>query len=159
MCRGRWKNQIYKFQFIEETITSLIKRKRLNLNSFDFIRELELNEVKAIKKVTFQLSVPVNGEAVNKEFIVNVKDDAIFAEALAMVDNYILTHPDESHFIEHKENSFIRCYLQLFWNPQENNIYSDINLFAGSNRGIMPIESNMNFNLYPDCEISMTSDA
>ena len=95
----------------------------------------------------------------NKEFIVNVKDDAIFAEALAMVDSFILTHPDKSHFIEHKENSFIRCYLQLFWNPQENNIYSDINLFAGSVRGIMPIESNMNFNLYPDCEISMTSDA
>ena len=36
---------------------------------------------------------------------------------------------------------------------------SDINLFAGSVRGIMPIERNMNFNLYPDCEISMTSDA
>ena len=124
-----------------------------------FIRKLELNEVKAIKKVTFQLSVPINGEAVNKEFIVSVKDDAIFAEALAMVDNYILKHPDDSHFIEHKENSFIRCYLQLFWNPQENNIYSDINLFAGSVRGIMPIESNINFNLYPDSEISMTSKA
>ena len=125
----------------------------------NFIKKLNLNEVKAIKKVTFQISVPINGVAVNKEFIVNVKDDAIFAEALAMVDSFILTHPDKSHFIEHKENSFIRCYLQLFWNPQENNIYSDINLFAGSVRGIMPIESNMNFNLYPDCEISMTSDA
>ena len=103
--------------------------------------------------------MPINGEAINKEFIVKVKDDAIFAEALAMVDDYILNHPDESHFIEHKENSFIRCYLQLFWNPQENIIYSDINLFAGSVRGITPIESNINFNLYPDCEISMTSSA
>ena len=103
--------------------------------------------------------MPINGEPVNKEFTVKVKDDAIFAEALAMVDYYILNHPDESHFIEHKENSFIRCYLQLFWNPQENNIYSDINLFAGSVRGIMPIENNMNFILYPDCEISMTSSA
>lgn len=104
--------------------------------------------------------MPISGsEPKNKQFIVNVKDDAIFAEALAMVDYFIFKQPHESHFAEHKENSFIRCYLQLFWNPVDNQIYPDINMFAASAKGVMPLRKNLNFNLYDDCEISLTSSA
>ena len=100
-----------------------------------------------------------NGKAQNKEFSVQVKDDAIFTEALAMVDKYIFENPEESHFVDHPPNSFVRCYLQLFWDPIDDEIYSDINVFAASARGVMPIQKRMDFNLYDDCEISLTSSA
>ncbi len=89
----------------------------------------------------------------------NVKDDAIFAEALAMVDKYIFENPEISHFADHPHDAFVKSYLQLFFNPEEEEIYSDINLFAASSRGFMPIEKNLNFNLYDDSEISLTSSA
>jgi len=105
------------------------------------------------------LRVPINGIAKNKEFVVYIKDDAIFIEALAMVDKYIFSNPDKSHFASHPQNSFVRCYLQLFWNPIENQIYSDINFFAASAKGFMPIDKSIDFNLYDDSEISLTSSA
>lgn len=105
------------------------------------------------------MRVPIKGISVNKEFIVQVKDDAIFTEALAMVDKFAFEHPKESHFVDHTQNSYVKCYLQLFWNPIENQIYSDINMFAASAKGIMPIEKRLDFNLHDDCEISLTSSA
>ena len=105
------------------------------------------------------MRVPINGIAKNKEFVVNVKDDAIFIEALAMVDKYIFENPEESHFASHPHDSYVRCYLQLFWDPIENKIHSDINVFAASARGFMSIEKRMDFNLYNDSEISLTSSA
>ncbi len=103
--------------------------------------------------------MPIKGVLRNKEFSVNIKDNAIFTEALAMVDKYIFDHLEESHFSEHAENSFVRCYLQLFWNPNENLIYSDINMLAAGAQGIMPIRNRLDFNLYNDSEISLTSHA
>lgn len=88
-----------------------------------------------------------------------MKDNAIFAEALAMVDKYVFDNPELSHFADHPYDSFIKSYLQLFFNPEEEEIYSDINMFAASARGFMPIEKNLNFNLYNDSEISLTSSA
>ncbi len=105
------------------------------------------------------MRVPVNGIAKNKEFVVDVKDDAIFIETLAMVDKYIFENPEKSHFASHPHDSFIRCYLQLFWDPIENQIYSDINVFAASAKGFMPIDKKIDFNLYDDSEISLTSSA
>ncbi|MFX1399314.1 MAG: hypothetical protein ACFFAS_19995 [Promethearchaeota archaeon] len=101
----------------------------------------------------------MKGISTNKEFSVRVDDDAIFTEALAMVDKYAFEHPQESHFVGHSQNSFVKCYLQLFWDPYNNNIYSDINVFAASARGIMPIQKRLDFNLHDDCEISLTSSA
>ena len=105
------------------------------------------------------MRVPVNGISKNKEFIVQVKDDAIFIEALAMVAKYIFENPDQSHFASHPHDSFVRCYLQLFWDPLENKIHSDINVFAASVKGFMPIDKRIDFNLYDGSEISLTSSA
>ena len=105
------------------------------------------------------MRVPINGIGRNKEFTVEVKDDAILTEALAMVDKYTFENPDESHFISHSHNSFVRCYLQLFWDPILDAIHSDINVFAASTRGVMPIQKRIDFNLYDDSEISLTSSA
>ena len=90
--------------------------------------------------------MPINGIGRNKEFVVNVEDDTILVEALAMVDKYIFENFEESHFT--RRNAFVRSYLQLFWNPEENSIYEDINLFASSGRGMMPLASNIDFNIY-----------
>lgn len=109
-----------------------------------------------IKKITFQLAIPEDGVTRNKEFIVKVREDAIFPEALAMVDKKIREKPDLSPF---HENGFVRSYLQLFWNPEENEIYDDINIFAASAKGFMPLQKNIEFNLHDDSEISLTSSA
>lgn len=74
-----------------------------------------------------------------------------------MVDKKIFENPDLSPFGEN--HVYVRCYLQLFWDPLENEIYDDINIFAAGAKGIMPIENRMDFNLYDDSEISLTSSA
>jgi len=101
--------------------------------------------------------MPINGIGRNKEFVVNVKDEAVLVQALAMVDKYIFENFEESHFT--RRNAYVRSYLQLFWSPEENSIYEDINLFASSNKGMMPLQSNIDFNIYNDSEISLTSQA
>ena len=93
----------------------------------------------------------------NKEFVVNVKDNAVFSEALALVDKQIFENPEKSPFS--KNHIFVRSYLQLFWNPEENSIYSDVNVFAAGTQGFMPLRENIDFNIYNDSEISLTSSA
>ena len=104
-----------------------------------------------------QLRIPENGVVKNKEFVVRVPNDATFVEALAMVDKLIFKNSELSPFS--KNHVFVRSYLQLFWNPEENELYSDIDVFAASSRGFMPLQKNIKFNLYDDSEISLTSSA
>ena len=101
--------------------------------------------------------MPENGISRNREFTVKVRDNATFVEALAIVDKLIFSNPELSPFSE--KHKFVRCYLQLFWDPINNKIYPDINVFAASAKGIMPIQRNIEFNLYDDSEISLTSSA
>ena len=93
----------------------------------------------------------------NREFTVDVSDDADFVEALAAVDKFIFLNPEKSPFGEN--HIYVRSYLQLFWSPENNQIYSDIRVFAAGPRGFMPIQNNIEFNLYNDSEISLTSSA
>jgi hypothetical protein len=92
-----------------------------------------------------------------------VKDDAIFAEALAMVDKQVMKDPEKSIFPIYE--GYIHNYLQLFWNPEDNYIYDDIGLFAygpdenGELRKFMPIRDNIEFNLYPDSVFDLQPDA
>ena len=109
------------------------------------------------KKITFQLRIPENGLSKNREYIVEVDEGATFSEALARVDQKIFEQPEQSPF--GKNHVFIRCYLQLFWNPEEDKIYNDIKVFAASAKGFMPIVANIHFNLYDNSEISLTSNA
>ena len=92
-----------------------------------------------------------------------MKDDTIFAEALAMVDKQVMKDPEESIFPIYE--GYIHNYLQLFWNPEDNYIYDDIALFAygpdenGELRKFMPIRDNIEFNLYPDSVFDLQPDA
>ncbi len=98
-----------------------------------------------------------------KTFIVQVKDDATFVEALANVDKYIFENPHESIFPIFE--GYIHYYLQLFWNPKENIIYDDIGLMPygpdeeGNLRKFMPLRDNINFILYPDSVIDLQPDS
>ena len=86
-----------------------------------------------------------------------MSDDTVFSEALAMVDKLIFKRPEISPFGEN--HVYVRSYLQLFWDPEKNEIYDDINVFAGSSKGFMPIQNSPNFILYDNSEISLTSSA
>ncbi|MFO8017218.1 MAG: hypothetical protein R6U96_01160 [Promethearchaeia archaeon] len=110
-----------------------------------------------MKKITFQITMPVKEVSKNKEFIVKVDNHATFVNALAKVDKFAMAHPEKAHFSD--DHNYIRSYLQLFWDPKENEIYSDIRVFAASPKGFMPIERNINFNLHNDSEISLTSSS
>jgi len=93
-----------------------------------------------------------------KKFTVNVKDDATFIEALAMVDKYIFENPNESIFPIFE--GYIHNYLQLFWDPEKNLIFNDVGMMPyGPGRKFMPIRENMEFILYPNCEIDLQPDA
>ena len=84
-----------------------------------------------------------------------MKDDATFVDALSMVDKQISEHQENSPF---KEHGYLRSYLQIFWNPEENKIYEDIHAFAVGNRGsIMPITRDINYNLHDNCEIALSA--
>ena len=105
--------------------------------------------------MTFQLRIPENSVERNREFIVLVSDDATFVDALAMVDKQLFEIPNDSPFVA---QGYLRSYLQIFWDPENNKIYDDINLFAVGNRGsIMPIRSNIAYNLHNDCEIALSA--
>ena len=86
--------------------------------------------------------MPENGVNKNREFVVRVKDNAALVEALATVDMTIFTNPTISPFNDGKQR-YIRSYLQLFWNPEENEIYPDINVFGAGTRGFLPIKKNI----------------
>ncbi len=115
-----------------------------------------------LKKITFNISVNLSGMSQGKKFIVHVKDDATFVEALAMVDKQDIEHPENSIFPLFK--GYIQNYLQLFWDPRENKIYDDVGLQAygpdeeGNLRKFMPLRENIEFNLYPDSVIDLQPD-
>ncbi len=105
--------------------------------------------------MTFQLRIPENGVERNREYKVDVKNDATFIDALAMVDKMPFEHPEDLPF---GSQGYLRSYLQIFWDPINNKIYDDINLFAVGNRGsIMPIRSNISYNLHDNCEIALSA--
>lgn len=105
----------------------------------------------------------MSGLQKGKEFVVQVDDDTSFVEALSMVDKYIFENPNESIFPIFE--GYIHNYLQLFWNPEKNEVYDDIGLMPygpddeGNLRRFMPIRDDINFKLYPDSVIDLQPDS
>ena len=120
-------------------------------------------EVLQIKTITFKISVPIKNLQKGKTFLVNVKDNATFVEALAMVDKQVFENPEDSIFSLY--DGYIHNYLQLFWNPELNIIYEDIGLMPygpdenGNLRKFMPLRDNIEFSLYPDSIIDLQPDS
>jgi len=115
-----------------------------------------------IKKIKFDINLPLKGYQEGKKFTVSVKDDATFIEALAMVDKQVLENPEESIFPINEY--YIHNYMQLLVNLEENEIYEDvgINAYGPDENGVMkkfnPIRANIEFNIYPDSEIQLQPD-
>ena len=116
-----------------------------------------------IKKITFKISLPLSGLSKGKDFVVFVKDNATFVEALAMVDKFIFEHPEESIFPIF--NGYIHNYLQLFWDPEEHKIYDDVGMMPygpdedGNLRKFMALRDDIDFNLYADSVIDLQPDS
>ncbi|MFX1442832.1 MAG: hypothetical protein ACFFHV_05410 [Promethearchaeota archaeon] len=105
----------------------------------------------------------LSGLSKGKDFVVFVKDNATFVEALAMVDKFVFENPKESIFPIF--DGYIHNYLQLFWDPEENKIYDDVGLMPyglddeGNLRKFMPLRDNIGFNLYADSVIDLQPDS
>ncbi len=116
-----------------------------------------------IKKITFKISIPSSGLQHGKNFTIEVRDNATFVEALALIDKFIYENPDESIFPLF--DGYIHNYLQLIWNPEENAIYDDIGLMSygpdehGNLRKFMPLRDDINFVLYPNSVIDLQPDS
>ena len=115
-----------------------------------------------IKKIEFEISIPIKGLQQGKKYSLEMNDNATFIEALALVDKIEMRDPTNSIFPLYEDH--IYSYLQLFINIEEGLIYDDVGVFAYApdEKGIMrkfnPIRENIEFNLYPDSFIQLQPD-
>ncbi len=73
---------------------------------------------------------------------------------MAAIDRQLLNNPKHSPFPLYK--GLIKSYLQLIWDPIKDVIYEDCASNAyGPNKEFMPLLDDVNFNLYPNCDITL----
>ncbi|MFX1258329.1 MAG: hypothetical protein ACFFAN_10740 [Promethearchaeota archaeon] len=111
-----------------------------------------------IKKIKLTIFAPEKELSNGIEYEIRVKDDGTVIDALGTIDKKILEHPEESIFPLYE--GLIRSYLQLIWDPQNNKIFEDCAVNAyGPNKEFMPLMENINFNLYPNSDITLVVHA
>lgn len=107
-----------------------------------------------IKKAKLTIFAPEKELSNGIEYDIIVKDDGTIVDALGAIDKIVLENPEKSIFPLYK--GLIRSYLQLIWDPQKNVIYEDCAINAyGPNKEFIPLRENIEFNLYPDSEITL----
>ena len=115
-----------------------------------------------VKKLKFKISIPLKGLQSGKEYEFEIKDDANFIEALALVDKMERKSSEKQIFPLH--DGYIHNYLQLFVNLEEETIYEDVGLspYAPDEQGLYrkfnPIREDIKFNLFPDTIIELQQD-
>ena len=115
-----------------------------------------------VKILKFKISIPLKGLQSGREYEFEIKNDANFIEALAMVDKIERESSDDKIFPIHE--GYIHNYLQLFVNLENESIYDDVGLspYAPDEQGLYrkfnPIRDNINFNLIPDTIIELQQD-
>jgi len=113
-----------------------------------------------IKKIKLTIFAPDPEKRLSKglEYNINLNDNGTIVEALSILDKEMYEKPEKSIFPIYK--GLIHSYLQLIWDAEENRIYEDCAVNAyGSNREFMPLQENINFNLYADSEITIVVHA
>ena len=119
-------------------------------------------EVKIIKKIYFEISLPIKGLQDGKKYDIIIRDNGTFLEALALVDKKEMETPEGSIFPINE--GYIHNYMQLFVNFEENILYEDVGISAygpneeGKFNRFNPIRDNLEFNLYPDSIIQLQPD-
>ena len=115
-----------------------------------------------VKKIKLKISIPIKGLQSGKEYDLEIKDNANFIEALALVDKIERESLENKIFPIH--NGYIHNYLQLFVNLDEETIYDDVGLspYAPDEQGLYrkfnPIRDEIKFNLFPDTIIELQQD-
>ena len=107
-----------------------------------------------IKKVKLTIFGPEKELANGIEYEVSIEEEDSIIEALAAIDRQLLNNPKLSPFPLYK--GLIKSYLQLIWDPQKNAIYEDCASNAyGPNKEFMPLLDDVNFNLFPNSDITL----
>ena len=113
-----------------------------------------------IKKINITIFAPDPEKKLSNrlEYNLNLEDDASIVDLLSTLDKKTLEDPKSSIFPIYK--GLIQCFLQLIWDAEENVIYEDCAVNAyGPNKKFMPLTEDINFNLYPDSEITIVVHA
>ena len=107
-----------------------------------------------IKKIKLTIFGPEKELSNGIEYEVSIKEEGTIIEALAAIDRRLLNNSKLSPFPLYK--GLIKSYLQLIWDPQNNVIYEDCASNAyGPNKEFMPLLDDVNFNLYPNSDITL----
>lgn len=115
-----------------------------------------------VKKLKFKISIPIKGLQNGKDYEFEIKDEANFIEALALVDKMEIKSTENKIFPIH--DGYIHNYLQLFVNLEEETIYDDVGLSPyapdeeGFYRKFNPIRDDIKFNLFPGTIIELQQD-
>ena len=116
-----------------------------------------ITKIKKIKLIIFA-SDPEKRLSKGLENNLLISDNGSIIDALSTLDKNTYENPDVSIFPIYK--GLIHSYLQLIWDAEENNIYDDCAVNAyGPNKKFMPLREDINFNLYPDSEITIVVHA
>ena len=113
-----------------------------------------------IKKIKLIIFAPDPEKKLSNglEYKINLGDDASVVDALSKLDEEVYKNPESLIFPIYK--GLIHSYLQLIWDAEENMIFEDCAVNAyGPNREFMPLQDDINFNLYPDSDITIVVHA
>ena len=113
-----------------------------------------------IKKIKITIFAPDPERKLSKglEKEVILDDNSSIIELLSTLDKMTYKDPKQSIFPLYK--GLIYSYLQLIWDAEENTIYDDCAVSAyGPNKEFMPLHEDINFNLYPNSEITIVVHA
>jgi len=115
-----------------------------------------------IKKLEFEISIPITGLQKGKKYTIQVNDNTTFIEALALVDKIEMQNTKDTIFPLYE--NYIYSYVQLFINFEENSLYDDVGVYAygPDEKGLMkkfnPIRENIEFDLFPASIIQLQPD-
>jgi hypothetical protein len=89
---------------------------------------------------------------------ISIIDNGTIIDALTSLDKNAYKDSGSSIFPIYK--GLIHSYLQLIWDAEDNAIYDDCAVSAyGPNKEFMPLHENIDFNLYPESEITIVVHA
>lgn len=93
-----------------------------------------------------------------RDYHLTIENNGSIIDALSILDKKMYENPKRSIFPIYK--GLIHSFLQLIWDAEENSIYDDCAVNAyGPNKEFIPLHENINFELYPDSEITIVVHA
>lgn len=113
-----------------------------------------------IKKIKLTIFAPDPEKTLSNglEYHLNINEKGSIIDTLSTLDKEVYENPEKSIFPIYK--GLIHSYLQLIWDAEDNIIYEDCAVNAyGPNKEFMPLHEDINFNLYPDSEITIVVHA